>query len=578
MWMILPLILGSHAMGQTPVPDLWPELSRSGVPLADVDGGTLSVEWAAAKVSSAQVRTGAGDGIVAQQEWIEYVLVNERRHPTLARQIPGHGEWDLPPTRAARVASEVSFLREELSRSASGETGQSLATALFWFVWWPSETSPAGWSDAVRRHASTAVQQLEALGLGRYAKRLSQSGGLGTSTFHGEAPVEMTVQQALDTHVGGCTERSKVLFAVLDSAGLSPRFAWTSGEEMWRESMRQGLDLSRSPAGLRAQPHSMVVVGTGLQSRVLDVTNSIPDWHGAFQELSRTQFLALMIGQRAAESPDALPSAEVFALFQHASALDPENWWIRLAFVTTLANQGDLKGARSEWNRLPQAARLSHEARVTLGYLLQREGALAESETVLRGAVSLYVFDPNAWFRLGITLMLRDNHSDALAAFQRSVELQPSAQRWYRVGLELQTLSRFSEAANAYRAALSLDQGRSDAWNNLGNCLHALGDLQGELDAHLRAVSADALNTTAQLNVAEDYVSLGMLERALPYYRAAISANPRLRGAYKGLGRALMTLGRCDEAFSLATAWAAAMPEDPDAVASPGRVRAKCAE
>jgi predicted TPR repeat methyltransferase len=77
-----------------------------------------------------------------------------------------------------------------------------------------------------------------------------------------------------------------------------------------------------------------------------------------------------------------------------------------------------------------------------------------------------------AWFHRGMACNLLRQHQEALASFDRLLEVQPDmGEAWMRHGQTLQCLGRHDAALASYDKALSIDPGLGEAWSQRGGIL-----------------------------------------------------------------------------------------------------------
>ena len=176
---------------------------------------------------------------------------------------------------------------------------------------------------------------------------------------------------------------------------------------------------------------------------------------------------------------------------------------------------------------------------------------------------------------------LRDN-VPAVDAIGRALAEGPSARLQFMLGCTMEDLARPGDAIAAYRKALELDPSHAMAANNLGCVLEAAGDLEGAAQSYERALRADSRlanalynrgnvarlrgNTAAAEADLRQAIALEpgradwhsrlagiqllrwRLDEAVTGLRKALELDPLYAPAHFGLGNALVLLGRADEA------------------------------
>ncbi|MDW7990603.1 MAG: tetratricopeptide repeat protein [Anaerolineae bacterium] len=100
--------------------------------------------------------------------------------------------------------------------------------------------------------------------------------------------------------------------------------------------------------------------------------------------------------------------------------------------------------------------------------------------------------EPAVWYRLGVALAEAGQKDEAMAAYQRAVELDPKlAPPWNGLGNVYSDLGQYEEAMAAYRRAIELDPKEAGFWNNLGNAYSDLGRHEEAIEAYRQAIELD---------------------------------------------------------------------------------------
>ncbi|OYT72879.1 MAG: hypothetical protein CFK52_03500 [Chloracidobacterium sp. CP2_5A] len=118
---------------------------------------------------------------------------------------------------------------------------------------------------------------------------------------------------------------------------------------------------------------------------------------------------------------------------------------------------------------------------VTLSSILERRKQYAESERLLRAALSLDPDNPTALNNLGYFLAERNERLDeALSLVQRAVNIEPTNSSFLdSLGWVYFKQSRFDLAKQYIEQALSYDRRNATLNDHLGDVLERLGDLEG---------------------------------------------------------------------------------------------------
>ncbi len=122
------------------------------------------------------------------------------------------------------------------------------------------------------------------------------------------------------------------------------------------------------------------------------------------------------------------------------------------------------------------------------GHLLNR-GAFARALEPWRRVVEIAPDHARGWSSYGSVLFEMERFEDALAAFERSIALQPTTVGCLNAGTTLYYLGRYAEAVAQYERAIALNPSDARAWGNLGSACRSIpGQDDRASDALDRAV------------------------------------------------------------------------------------------
>ncbi|MGD2135241.1 MAG: tetratricopeptide repeat protein [Gemmatimonadales bacterium] len=117
-----------------------------------------------------------------------------------------------------------------------------------------------------------------------------------------------------------------------------------------------------------------------------------------------------------------------------------------------------------------------------------------------------------------------------------------NAEAWYEVGVELESIAP-AEALDAYRRAVDLDAGHSDALVNLGRLLHEDGSLPDAEQCYRRALDICPDDGTAAFNLGTVLEDLERSHDAIAAYERAAHLDPTQADAHFNLARLHERLG-----------------------------------
>ncbi len=195
----------------------------------------------------------------------------------------------------------------------------------------------------------------------------------------------------------------------------------------------------------------------------------------------------------------------------------------------SLAASGDLKGAADVLKSLTATFPTWGLAQVELSkVLLDAGGEDPALEKALSAARSLEPLNPRAWLLSGRYFEVRDDPAQALAAFQRALELKPElAEGHLGAGLSLLRSGRPAEAAGHLELAAKARADDRSVRLALAGALEQSGDLKGAEKA-LRALVAQAPKNPIYRRQLVDFLDrTGQAEKAAAEARKADAASGR---------------------------------------------------
>ena len=122
------------------------------------------------------------------------------------------------------------------------------------------------------------------------------------------------------------------------------------------------------------------------------------------------------------------------------------------------------------------------------------------------------------------------------------------AEAHYNLALVLQAVGRKTDALAHYERAVEIRPDFAAAMMNLGNAYTEQGRLVDAIACYERTLALQPQSAMAHYNIANVLAQQGQLEQAVVRYGAALALDPGLAEAHNNLGNACKELGRPDEA------------------------------
>lgn len=245
------------------------------------------------------------------------------------------------------------------------------------------------------------------------------------------------------------------------------------------------------------------------------------------------------------------------------------NW---LQVVLTLAQTMQQAGAaynRRDWAEAERLCRMVLDtdpeffaALNLLGIIAAQSGHPADAADLLGRAAAVEPQNPGALFNYGNILRDIGRLDEALAAFDRVLELRNDIPEAHAArGLTLHLLGRYDEAIRSDDHAIRLRQDFVEAHFHRALSLRAAGDLTGAVAAYDRVVALRSDHGAAWNNRAVALQQLGKFAESVESCDRAVAINGDHAEAWFNRGLGLKSLKRLDDAIASYDRAVAARPD-----------------
>ncbi|WP_136419775.1 tetratricopeptide repeat-containing glycosyltransferase family protein [Herbaspirillum sp. ST 5-3] len=178
------------------------------------------------------------------------------------------------------------------------------------------------------------------------------------------------------------------------------------------------------------------------------------------------------------------------------------------------------------------------------------------------------------YFRQALTLQDLGQHEDALACFDRTLQIQPThVDALNKRGITLRMLKRYDEAIGSIDAALTLEPDHVPALNNRGNALQDLKQFEGAVIWYDRALHLRPDYADAWYNRGLALAELDRFEDAIRSFDSALQFKSDHVDALTNRGLALRSLNRLREALACFEQALQMKPDHPEAHFNEGSCR-----
>jgi eukaryotic-like serine/threonine-protein kinase len=206
-----------------------------------------------------------------------------------------------------------------------------------------------------------------------------------------------------------------------------------------------------------------------------------------------------------------------------ALRLDPDQPEVRYTMGVVLAGGGRLAEAAEELRHALALRPNYDEARRQLGQLLARQGQLDEAVVEFRRAIALR---PSYWGHyndLGLALFNGARYAEAANAFEQLTRLQPDNYYGFQqLGSVYQTLGDNERALANYERSIAI-RPSAGAVSNMGTIHYVRGEFQQAVDAYQQAVALRPNEPDFHRNLGDAYSRLGRRREAREAYQKAVA-------------------------------------------------------
>ena len=207
----------------------------------------------------------------------------------------------------------------------------------------------------------------------------------------------------------------------------------------------------------------------------------------------------------------------------------------------TYHRNADYQSDLSIWQDTVHKAPCNARAHYNLGVALADRGQVEEAIAHYQRAVEIKPDDVLAHNNLGIALAgSADRFDEAIAQFQQVLEIKPDfAEAHCNLGNALAGRGQVEEAIACYRKALKIKPDFAEAHNNLGNALATQGQFDEAMEHYRQTLKIKPGYAEAHNNLGTVLAVRGRLAEAVQQYRQALEIKPDYAEAYNNLRSAL---------------------------------------
>ena len=223
-------------------------------------------------------------------------------------------------------------------------------------------------------------------------------------------------------------------------------------------------------------------------------------------------------------------------LFNHALALNDQNYTAHVNFAETLVDEGNLAQAQRHYLRAIELKPDNAEALTSLGVLFEKRHQLKEAEEFQRRALAAQPDHAKAHFNLANVLQAQGQTYAAVAYFLKAVHFKPDyAEAYFNAASALEDEGRRVEAKAYYAKALEIKPLYPKARNNLGLILIKEGLYKDAIVQFRKILAKDPSDVEARNNLAVTLTKSGDNDGAIREFERILKDHPDLTPARANL-------------------------------------------
>ncbi len=229
--------------------------------------------------------------------------------------------------------------------------------------------------------------------------------------------------------------------------------------------------------------------------------------------------------------------ASAETIYRHVLTVDPDSYSARNNLANAYRRQGRLEEAEAELHQALQIKDLPR-IRLNLGALYTRLERFEEAHRYLTGATLSSAQGAEAYAALGNLYVAEGKFAEALAAYDRAIEIRPDYALAYVNRGSLHRRQRDVDPAQAeadFRKAIEIEPRMGQAWFNLGVLLEAQGKTDQALQAYLRAADVQPWDAPTRTNLGILYAAMGDRAQAREQFEELLRYQPGNETALQAL-------------------------------------------
>lgn len=466
------------------------------------------------------------DGEIECEEIAEITMDHYESYSSFIEEVTGRQiPWVLEETR--KIDEGIEQLKKAIQRQGfhpgEKEFEGRLFAGLYVFTNAPQKEALSLLKERDSQFWRNLFSPLMVEGLGDFAEWVQTNGGLGLGFTREDFPLEGTATEALQQSLGFCTERSKVLYAVLKRAGLHASFAYVSTPDWfrhWRNLFNGTIPFALPPEEV-LNGHAIIALPIASGKIYADFIWEGQPWTGRSYadyslDLSLREFLQAEMSNLVVEKIRNGREEDALRLIEGGLALGKSSMSYRLLisraelairqrnktkFLETFSQilesdpafqpppnwivslSTDERLWKETEKRWAESAKRDPTLHATLARIYSDRKEFDRADQEAHAALENGFTHPEVWAILGKTAHAREEWSAAEKNYREALKNDPAQGEYhYRLGVVLGQQKKYDEALQELSRAWALTEPTSSIGFNvlsyLASTAYARGDLE----------------------------------------------------------------------------------------------------
>ncbi len=166
-------------------------------------------------------------------------------------------------------------------------------------------------------------------------------------------------------------------------------------------------------------------------------------------------------------------------------------------------------------------------------------GHWKDSATLWRHAAAVTKGNYKAYTHLGFALTMKGDVQGAAGAFQRALEIKPTAEAYNALGTIYSANSQEDQAIECFSKGLQIEPSNASLRNNLGILLMSLGRADEAIAQFSEVLKINTMDAKARFNLGKALLQKGSSHKAILEFNEVLRINPRNTDALNYLEKAV---------------------------------------